>query len=143
MILLGAYRAQFVSNPQLNYWLNQGWSSTSIIINFGVTIGGLWLGSVTGKTSEEEKQRTEEFFRRLKTPYIHECAARVKSPFPAIGVIVMIMGAGMTAVSLGVKYLYPIPGWFSVNMTAAGILLAIGLGIWLVSREKGNLKSEG
>lgn len=142
MILLGAYREQFVSNPQLNYWLNQGWSSTSIIINFGVTIGGLWLGSVLRKTSEEERQRTEEFFRRLKTPYIHECAAHVKSPFPAIGVIVMIMGAGMTAVSLGVKYLYPIPGWFAVNMTAAAILLAIGLGIWLVSREKENLKDE-
>ncbi|MFA6472153.1 MAG: hypothetical protein WCU00_08960, partial [Candidatus Latescibacterota bacterium] len=136
---LGAYREQFVSNPHLNYWLNQGWSSTSIIINFGVTICGLWLGSVFGKTSLQEKQRTEEFFQRLKTPYIHESADQVKSPFPAIGVIVMIMGAGMTAVALGVRYLYPVPGWFGVNITAAIVLLIIGLCIWFFSKDKGKV----
>ncbi len=137
MILLGIYRDQFVANPRLNYWLNQGWSSTSIIINFGVTIAGIWLGSVMGKTSDEEKSRTEEFFRRLKEPYVSdEGAEKPKSPFPAIGIVVVIMGVGMTIVSLAVRYLYPQPGWFGINMTASGILLGVGALIWLLSRRK-------
>lgn len=136
MILLGAYQDQFISNPQLNYWLNQGWSSTSIIINIGVTIGGLWFGSAFFKTSEEERLRTEEFFRQLKKPYVLDVTVKQKSPFPAIGVVVFLMGIGMTVVSLAVKHFYPTPGWFTINMTAAGILLGLGILIRFLSRER-------
>ena len=41
MILVGVYREQFVENPRIHYWLNQGWTMSSIIINFAVTITGL------------------------------------------------------------------------------------------------------
>jgi Na+/proline symporter len=134
MVLLGAYREQFLTNPRLNYWLNQGWSSTSIIINFSVTIGGLWLGSVLGKTSDDERRRTGEFFRQLDTPYVSELTVKQKSPFPAIGIVVILMGIGMTAISLAVRYLYPIPGWFTINMSASVVLLGLGLLILLVAR---------
>jgi Na+/proline symporter len=136
MILVGIYREQFMANPKLNYWLNQGWSSTSIIINFGVTIGGLWLGTVLGKTTHEEEERTNEFFSRLKESYVCETDAKQKSPFPAIGVVVILMGIGMTAVSVAVKYLYPEPGWFAVNMTASAILLGSGVIIRVLSRKR-------
>ncbi|MHB9028603.1 MAG: sodium:solute symporter family transporter [Candidatus Latescibacterota bacterium] len=136
MVLLGVYRDRFMASSQLNYWLNQGWSSTSIIINFAVTIGGLWLGSVLGKTTEEEQRRTEEFFRRLAQPYELEATAKVKSPFPIIGIIVAIMGAGMTAVSFAVRHIYQNPSWFGIDLTASVILLSTGFIIWFVSREK-------
>lgn len=137
IILVGHYRDQFLTNPQLNYWLNQGWSSTSIIINFSVTIAGLWLGSVFGKTSEEERRRTADFFRQMEKPYVLEETAKQRSPFPAIGIVVILMGVGMTAVSLAVKHYYPVPGWFALNMTASGILLGSGALIWLISHARG------
>jgi solute:Na+ symporter, SSS family len=141
IILVGMYRDQFMTNPKLNYWLNQGWSSTSIIINFSVTIGGLFLGSLFGKTSDEEKARTDDFFLRLKETYVCETDPDRKSPFPAIGIVVILMGIGLTAVSFAVKYLYPQPGWFGINMTASGILLGVGVLIWLLARRKpSNLK---
>lgn len=136
IILLGVYRDQFLTDPTLKYWLNQGWTSTAIIINISVTVAGLWLGSVIGKTSDEERARTDEFFRQLERPFVLEAGERQKTPFPAIGVLVFFMGIGMTAVSLAVKYLYPNPGWFTINMTASGILLGSGAIIWLLSRKK-------
>ena len=136
IILVGLFREQFVTNPRLNYWLNQGWSSTSIILNFGITTLGLWLGSRYGTVSENERQRTAEFFKQLETPYVNETSVAVTSPFPVIGIIVTVMGAGMSIVAFAVKIIYNRPGWFKLNMLAAVVLLVIGVTMWLVSRNK-------
>lgn len=136
MILVGIFQDQFLVNPRLNYWLNQGWSSSSILINFGVTIAGLWIGSVIGKTSDEEQSRINAFFKQLQTPYETDTTVRVKSPFPIIGMVVVIMGIGMTAVAFAVKYIYTKPGWFSLNLLAAGILMMVGFLLWFFSREE-------
>ncbi|MBN1290206.1 MAG: hypothetical protein JXB48_00070 [Candidatus Latescibacteria bacterium] len=136
IILVGLLQEQFITNPRLNYWLNQGWSSTSIILNFGITILGLWLGSRFGTISENERQRTAQFFRQLETPYEIETSAAVSSPFPVIGIIVTVMGAGMSIVAYAVKVIYNRPGWFQLNMLAAAVLLITGISIWLVSRDR-------
>jgi len=127
MILVGVYRDQFLANTRLNYWLNQGWSSTSIIINFGVTTIGCWIGSVARATPSEEQSRIDAFFTQLDTPYETETAVQAKSPFPVIGMIVAIMGLGMTVVAFAVKIMYAEPGWFGLNLLAGGILMAAGL----------------
>ncbi len=127
IILVGVYRDQFVASPRLNYWLNQGWSSTSIIINFGVTMIGCWLGSVMGKTPPGERARIDAFFKLLDTPYVTEGAVETKSPFPVIGLIVAIMGLCMTAVAFAVKFMYGEPEWFLLDLLAGGILVAVGL----------------
>lgn len=137
IILVGIYREQFVSNPQLNYWLNQGWTSTSIILNFGITMLGLWIGSKYGTISDEERSRIDKFFTQLETPYESETSVQVKSPFPMIGIIVTVMGIGMTAVAFAVKFKYGNPGWFWLNALAAAILLVTGASIWLLSRGHG------
>ena len=138
IILVGLYQEQFVTNPRLNYWLNQGWTSTSIILNFGITILGLWLGSSYGKISKEESMRIDQFFKQLETPYETEISVKIKSPFPVIGIIVAVMGIGMTAAAFAVNVLYDKPGWFKLNMLAAVILLVVGVSIWFVSRERGS-----
>ena len=136
IILVGIFQEQFVTNPRLNYWLNQGWSSTSIILNFGITTLGLWLGSRYGTISENERQRTAEFFKQLGTPYVSDTSVTVTSPFPVIGIIVTVMGAGMSIVAVAVKIIYNRPGWFKLNMLAAVVLLVTGVTMWLVSRNK-------
>ena len=59
--------------------------------------------------------------------YETETAAQAKSPFPVIGLIVAIMGLGMTVVAFAVKIMYAEPGWFGLNLLAGGILVAVGL----------------
>ena len=135
MILVGVYREQFVENPRIQYWLNQGWTMSSIIINFAVTITGLWIGSLR-KSPEEEQARVDRFFKQLETPYESEGKVSSHSPFPVIGITVVIMGAGMTAVSFIVRHMYTQEGWFSLNMLAAALLLITGTGIWFFSRKK-------
>ena len=137
VLLVGIYHEQFVSNPRLNYWLNQGWTSTSIILNFSVTTLGLWLGSRYGTVSEDERLRIGQFFEQLQKPYVTEAPVRVKSPFPVIGIVVAVMGAGMAVVAFLVRSLYGEPGWFELDMLAAGILLVLGGVMWVVSERKG------
>ena len=136
ILLVGIYREQFVTNQQLNYWLNQGWTSSSIIMNFSVTTIGLWLGSKYGGISDEERTRTEEFFVQLETPYVTDDAVKVKSPFPVIGIVVTVMGAGMTVVAFLVKSIYGNQFWFRLDLLAAAILLVTGAAIWLFSWKR-------
>jgi len=136
IVLVGMYHDQFVGNPQVNYWLNQGWTASSIIVNLAVTIIGLWIGSISKATPDEEKQRIDRFFTLLKTPYETEVRERSESPFPVIGLTVAIMGAGMTMVAGVVLFLFHSLQWFFLNMTAGAILLVLGWGIRYLSRKR-------
>jgi hypothetical protein len=142
MVLVGIFREQFVTNPRVNYWLNQGWSSTSILLNFSITTLGLWLGSTFGKISGDERRGTEEFFSQLATPYETGTAVPVSSPFPVIGIVVAIMGTGMAFVALAVKIIYNRPGWFMLDMIAAVILLVLGAVMWLVSKKHASVRGK-
>jgi len=142
IILVGMFREQFVTNPRLNYWLNQGWSSASIIINFGVTILGCWIGSAVGATPEEERKRIEEFFKRLDTPYEVDSGVSVKSPFPVIGTVVVLMGVGMGVVAFAVRRVYGKPEWFALDGLAALVLIATGAAIRFLA-GRGNGRSAG
>ncbi len=134
--LVGLFRDRFLENPRLNYWLNQGWSSTSIIINFSVSILGCIIGSVKGETPPEERERIDRFFRQLETPYVAEGDISQHSPFPFIGAVVLFMGAGMAVAAVAVKIMYDKPEWFMLNMIAAGFLVVTGSVIRFVSRRK-------
>ncbi|MFC1573562.1 hypothetical protein ACFL30_00095 [Candidatus Latescibacterota bacterium] len=135
ILLVGIFQEQFLENARINYWLNQGWTSTSIILNVAATVAGMWLGSVFSTTPEDERRRVEAFFRQLDTPYENEGIVEKHSPFPVIGIIVSIMGAGMTVVAFAVRTLYNKPDWFVINIIAAGILVTIGVTMWAFSRR--------
>ncbi len=135
IVLVGVFSEQFVENPKLNYWLNQGWTTTSIIINLTVTIAGLWIGNRYGTISTDEKSRADEFFTRLETPFVSDTAQTSQSPFPLIGISLLIMGAMMSVVAFIVRATQPEPGWFTLNMTAAGILVVLGAGIRIVLKK--------
>jgi len=136
IVLVGIYHEQFIADPRLNYWLNQGWTSTSIIINVAVTIAGLCFGSLFGETSPAEKKRRDEFFHRLDTPYETPAATETYSPFPFIGIILVVMGLGLTIVAFVVKAQYDNSGWFILNMIAAATLVTVGVVIRVISKKR-------
>ncbi len=136
IVLIGIYNEAFVANPEVNYWLNQGWTSTSIILNIAAAAGGMWLGSVFGKTPGDERERVAEFFKQLDTPYETELTKETHSPFPVIGFIVAVMGAGLGIVAVAVKLMYDRPEWFTLNIIASGILLVVGGLLWFFSKRK-------
>jgi len=126
IVLVGLYGDSFVTSPRLNYWLNQGWTTTSILVNFAVTIAAMWIGNRSAVVSDDEKQRVDAFFELLKTPYPAEGVAAAESPFPMVGISLAVMGLLMAGVAVAVRFLYPESGWFALNMTAAGVLVGLG-----------------
>ncbi|MFC1606970.1 hypothetical protein ACFL47_03275 [Candidatus Latescibacterota bacterium] len=136
IVLVGIYNEQFLESTRVNYWLNQGWTSTSILVNVAVTVIGMWIGSAYSTTSEDERNRTDAFFRQLDIPYENEGITQPHSPFPVIGIIVAVMGAGMAVVAFAVRTIYNKPEWFAINGAAAAILLTIGGSLWFVSRRR-------
>ncbi len=133
ILLVAAWGDSFVSNPRLNYWLNQGWTVTSILVNFAVTIAAMWIGNRTGMVSSEESDRADAFFELLRTPYVTEGGVDAESPFPMVGVALMIMGGLMAGVAVAVRLRYPESGWFALNLTAAGVLAGLGVVVRLTS----------
>ena len=65
--LVNHFSPQFDSNPELKYWLKQGWDAYSIIFNVCITILALYLGSIFKKESIEENQHIDAYFKDLKT----------------------------------------------------------------------------
>jgi len=142
MAFVGIFHEEFLADPRVNYWLNQGWTSTSIILNVVFTVLGMWLGSMRGETPPDERERTEMFFRMLDKPYDSEDITVARSPFPVIGFIVAVMGLGLTLVAFAVKLVYDTPGWFRLNLLAGVVLTAAGVAMRLASRSGGNVPEE-
>ena len=133
ILLVGIFNRQFLGNITVNYWLNQGWTSTSILLNVAVTAAGMYFGSIGRETPEDEILRTEAFFELLKKPYDREDIVETHSPFPVIGIIVAVMGIGLLLTAFAVNILYHNSTWFIQNIIAGTALLVTGIVMRIVS----------
>ncbi len=134
-ILLGIYAEQIKTDPQLAYWLKQGFNSVSIGVNIFVTIVAMWIGSIAGKTPEEEQNRVAEFFSRMDvssdTPVAAQSQSSKQSPFMAVGFSLIVFGAVFIPIGL------IIGGRGMIIDLAAGLgMMALGLALWLPNRIK-------
>ncbi len=136
ILLVGMFHERFLENDTVNYWLNQGWTSASIILNVLVTLGGMWIGSLRGETPPDERERTREFFEMLDQPYELEADAERHSPFPVVGLILAIMGCGLLVTAVAVHFTYNRPEWVWLNVIAGPALLVSGAAMRLVSQRK-------
>jgi solute:Na+ symporter, SSS family len=134
-ILLGMYADQIKIDEQLSYWLKQGFNSVSIGINILVTISAMWIGSITGKTPDEERARVESFFSRMDIPSdlaAAECAKSPKqSPFMAVGISLIIFGF----VFLPIGFIIGGRG-MAIDVAAGVCMMVLGLALWLPNRKK-------
>jgi len=135
ILLVGLYQEQFLDSLRVNYWLNQGWTSTSILLNVAATVLGMWLGSRGRITPEDEKARTLAFFELLKKPYDREDIVETHSPFPIVGIIISIMGAGLVVVAFAVKAIYANQSWFVLNLIGGVALLVTGIITRIISQN--------
>jgi SSS family solute:Na+ symporter len=138
-ILISIYKDQLATNATLSYWLKQGYNTASVFINILATILGLWIGSAVSKTPEDERQRAEEFIRRMSVvsePKV-ETGRKVESPFSLVGLSLVVYGAifFVVIIFMAVK---GTPQRVGINLTAAGLTLASGLLFSAFSRRKKN-----
>jgi Na+/proline symporter len=134
VILLKVYSAQVAADPQVSYWLKQGYNSISIIINISVTLSAMWIGSVTGNVSDEETTRAEAFVARMKVSSdapVTRAAGEAQSPFMAVGVALMIFGALFLPIGLIIG-----GRGMLVDLIAGCGMMTLGFFLWLPNRAK-------
>ena len=72
LVLVQAHAAGMKLHPQLDFWLRSGWNSAATVLSVAATIVGMWLGSASKATTEDEKRRSGEFFSDLAKPFLLE-----------------------------------------------------------------------
>lgn len=68
--LIDSNTAKFATHPELQYWLKQGWNSAAVLVNSAVTILVMYLASLRHKSSPEEQERADGYFKDLATPIV-------------------------------------------------------------------------
>jgi Na+/proline symporter len=68
LYLAGSHAADMQSDPDLRYWLKQGWDAAAILVNIAVTLAAMFFGSLGRSRSPEERSRVEAYFKDLETP---------------------------------------------------------------------------
>lgn len=138
LILLAKYQSRLADDPTLSYWLKQGYNSMSIGVNFLTTILGMWLGSIHSQTPPDEAARVSEFFERMSVPteaISEKDSGDKQSPFVAVGLALMLMGAIILAVAVTLL----IGGntrSFVIDGIAGGFMEILGLALWLGSKKR-------
>ena len=136
--LLGEYKESLADNATLSYWLKQGYNSLSIGVNILVTLISMWLGSNFGKTSEAEKDRVKEFFKKMDFPTEPkiERTEYVRSPFSLVGIALMLLGIVILFVGLIMLLALDDSKAFVLDTLTSGVLIIIGLILWVKTRTK-------
>jgi len=135
--LVSAYADQMKDNPRLDFWLRSGWNSAATVLSVAATIIGMWLGTVTKPTPEEEKQRVKEFFSDLQKPFLFEEKERkTLSPFKIIGFMLIVFGLLIAAISVFILLYYKNSQAFRIDFRVALVLVILGALMRLGKKEK-------
>jgi solute:Na+ symporter, SSS family len=96
-VLVHAYASEMQAQPELQYWLKQGWDAVAIMFNIGVTLIAMVAGSRPAKQTDREREQVALYFRDLATPVTAEAT---RETVVATGADVQVMG--LTTLSFGV-----------------------------------------
>lgn len=136
-LLVQKYADLMAVNSRLDYWLRSGWNSTAAMLNITATIIGMWIGSVTKPTPEEEKRRVETFFTELGKPYEIEPADKeAASPFRVIGITLALLGCAMIVISCVILIFYLDRGAFGIDLGVGIFLILLGIILRFAGRPK-------
>jgi len=130
---------RMAADPRLEFWLRSGWNSAATVLSVAATILGMWLGTASKPTPEDEKDRVREFFADLGKPFlVEEKAERPMSPFRIIGFMLVAFGMLVAAIAVGVLIGYHDTRAFRIDLIVALALIAGGsLMRWGSKREAG------
>lgn len=135
-VLLSIFKDRLATDAALSYWLKQGWNSASTAVNIVATIIGLWIGS-SSKTSEEEEKKADAFISRMAVPSEPKIdpGRKAESPFGLVGLSLIVYGIVFFAVIV-LNAVKGVPQRLPVNVTAAGLTLFSGLMFFVFSKRK-------
>ncbi len=140
IFLVNLYAADMKSNPELQYWLKQGWDSCAILINILVTLAAMFVGSIVRKQDPDEQERVERYFKDLDTPVnataAHPAAVATGADLKVMGVTTLLFG-GLMSIT-GVLILLSSGSAFSIsiNLATGGAFLLFGLLVYVRGKNR-------
>jgi len=137
IILVNHFSFQFASNPELKYWLKQGWDAYAIIINVIITIVSMYFGSIFNKKSAEEQQKIDTYFQQLSTPlqtdgHFEMSATRI-SNFKVIGIASTFFGLLVLLTGISIRLFAENPGNTMLILGTGSFLTIFGIVLYLLS----------
>lgn len=139
MSLISSYGAEMRAQPELQYWLRQGWDASAILLNIIITLAAMFLGSRRKSQTQQENARVEAYFGELATPVTapsaHPSTVATGPDLKVMGATTLLFGGlmGLT----GLLILVSSGGTFSVmvNLLTGGGFLLCGSLIFLRGRR--------
>jgi len=137
-ILVRIYAEQMQSNATLEFWLRSGWNSAATVLNILATILGMWIGSITKKVTDDEKERVNEFFQDLEVPFLLEDSSEtsVVSPFRLIGFFIAVFGITFSIIACIVLIFYQNSTAFWIDLSVGIFMILVG-GLMRLKSERG------
>ena len=131
--MINIYAEQMANNSNLEFWLRSGWNSMATLLNIVATIIGMWIGSKTKPTPEEEKNRVNAFFEDLKKPFELEPGEKKStlSPFKIIGFTLAVFGVIIFVIALFILIFNDDSYAFKINLYLSITLFLLGGIMWL------------
>lgn len=139
-VVIAIYSEQMATNSNLEFWLRSGWNSAATVLNVLATITGMWIGTTTKPTPQEEVKKVTTFFKNLETPFQLETSEKKSSlsPFNIIGLTLAIFGIIIVLIALIILWVYHNDQAFKVDMYLGFTLLLLGGFMWLRSKKNNN-----
>ena len=127
VVLVQKYSGLMAQDASVDYWLRSGWTSAATTLTIIVTFIGMWVGTSSRRTPDDERKRVSEFFADLERPFAYgeDAGTATVSPFSIIGLAVGILGLVMIGVAVLVWFMYADSGAFLLN-ALVGVLMAVG-----------------
>ena len=123
-------------NPNLDFWLRSAWNSAATVLSVTATILGMWLGTKTSATPEDEINRRELFFTDLQKPFLFEGQEKKAfSPFKIIGLTIIAFALAIAAISLFILLHYRDLKAFKIDLLVVILLIIIGF-LMRLGKEK-------
>jgi SSS family solute:Na+ symporter len=137
--LVSSCAAEMQVNPELQYWLRQGWDASAILVTIAVTLVAMFLGSQRKSQTARERTRVEAYFSDLATPVVstsaHRATIATGPDLKVMGTTMLLFGGlmGLTAllilVSSGETF------GLMVNLLTGGGFLLFGSLVYLKGRR--------
>ena len=141
LVLVDRYEDRMAAEPMVDWLLRTGYSSMLVVVNCATVVAGMWLGSKLRPRSVEEERKVDAFFADLERPYLIDAGNQAtESPFRLIGLTTLWFGGVMLCVAVAVLLIGAGTRAFQLNLLAAGIMIALGLVMWLAAgRRRGSV----
>ncbi len=117
-------------------WM-RGFDGISILLNTGLTIFGMWAGSILLHSTESEQGRIETFFQKFDQPVARTAASQGLGP--ALAKTTIAVGGLLAAAAV----LTPALAAKVVDFAVALTLILIGVAMWVRASRAGRLGERG